>query len=281
MSDVVPPVRLVYDRFGPAGHGVPVVLLHAFPLDRSMWTPVAERLAAATVPVIVVDLPGLGESPLPARAPDLDVSAAGVVAVLDRVGAERAVIAGVSMGGYVAFALARTRPERVAGLALVDTKAEADGDEARADRERVATAVSTSSGKGEAGTRALIPMLDGLLGATTRAERSELVEHVRTGLLAARPEGVAWSQRAMAVRPDASDLLPALHRPVAVIVGAEDRLAPPTTAHAMADALPDAVLTVLPRAGHLSPLEDPDGVAGALLALMLRVPAVSAGTGAG
>jgi pimeloyl-ACP methyl ester carboxylesterase len=231
-----------------------------------MWAPVAERLAVATVPSVAVDLPGLGESPLPDGAPDLATAAGGVLAVLDELGIDRAVVAGVSMGGYVALALLRDNARRVAGLALVDTKSEADGDEARANRERIATAV-----EGEAGTRALSPMLDGLLGATTRAVRPDVVERVRAGLLAARPAGVAWSQRAMAARPATTGLLPGVRVPAAVIVGGEDGLTPPVAAHAMAQALPDAVLTVLPRAGHLSPLEDPDGVAAALLALVLRV----------
>lgn len=278
MPDLASDVLLAYDRHGPDGPGVPVVLLHAFPLERSMWAPVAERLAAATVPVITVDLPGLGASPLPPGVPDLAVSAAGVLGVLDRLGVGRAVVGGVSMGGYVALALARRSPERVAGLALVDTKAEADGDEARANRERIAAAV-----EGEAGTRALSPMIDGLLGATSHAERPAVVDRVRAGLQAARVEGVAWSQRAMAARPDSRALLPTLDVPVAVVVGAEDGLTPPSAAHDLAESLPDAVLTVLPRAGHLSPLEDPDGVAAALLGLVLRLPgrSVSAGPGGG
>lgn len=260
------PVPLAHDLHVEPVADVPVVLLHAFPLDRSMWRPVAERLRAATVPVILVDLPGLGESPLPAGPPDLTTSAASVVDLLDRHGIRRVVVVGVSMGGYVALALARGWPERLAGLALVDTKAEADGDEARANRERVAAAV-----EGEAGTDALTPMIDGLLGATTRATRPDVVDRVRAGLLAARPAGVAWSQRAMAARPDSSGLLAGIGCPVAVLVGDEDGLTPPAAAQAMAAALPDAVLTVLPRAGHLSPLEAPDGVAAALLALVLRV----------
>lgn len=233
-----------------------------------MWAPVAERLAAATVPVVTVDLPGLGASPLPPGAPDLAASATGVVGLLDELGTARAIIGGVSMGGYVALSVARRWPDRLAGLGLVDTKSEADGDEARASRERIAAAV-----EGDAGTRALSPMLDGLLGATSRARRPDVVERVRAGLQAARPDGVAWSQRAMAARPDSTGLLAGLDLPAAVVVGAEDGLTPPSVAHTMAEALPDAVLTVLPHAGHLSPLEDPDGVAAALLALVLRTAA--------
>ena len=264
---------LAYDVSGPLGREVPVVLLHAFPLDRTMWAPVAERLAAAGVPSVRVDLPGLGGSPLPDGAPDLAASADAVVALLDRLGIARVVVAGVSMGGYVALATARRRPDRLAGLALVDTRAEPDAEPARAHRERVAAAV-----EGEAGTRALAPMLAGLLGATSHATRPQLVAQVAAALQAARPEGVAWSQRAMAARPDATGELAGITVPVAVLVGLEDTLTPPEAARVLAAGLPDAVLTVLPGAGHLSPLEVPDDVAHALIALALRV---TAGPGGG
>jgi pimeloyl-ACP methyl ester carboxylesterase len=258
-------VDLAYEVMGPDAGTASLVLLHAFPLERSAWRPVAERLAAAGVPSVLVDLPGLGESPLPEGAPDLAVSADAVVAVLDRLGVPRAVVAGVSMGGYVALALARRHPARLAGLALVDTKATADTDDARSNRERVAAAV-----EGAEGTAAFAPMIDTLLGRTSHAERAELVARVADGLRAARPEGVAWSQRAMAARPDSTAGLPDIAVPAAVVVGAEDGITPPDQARAMAAALPDAVLTVVPRAGHLSPLEAPDDVTAALLDLVGR-----------
>ena len=262
-------IELAYQMSGAAARGVPVVLLHAFPLERSMWAPVSERLDAAGVATVRVDLPGAGASPLPdAGPPDLAASADGVVGVLDRLGAARAVVAGVSMGGYVALALARRHPARLAGLALVDTRAGADDDAARANRARVADAV-----EGAVGTAALAPMIDGLLGATTRAERPDVVRRVAEALRAARPEGVAWSQRAMAARPDTTAELAALAVPVAVVVGEEDVLATPAVARRMAAALADAVLTVVPRAGHLTPLEAPDAVAAALLALVVRTRA--------
>lgn len=263
-SSTAAPVPLAHEVHGDVTAAVPVVLLPAFPLDRSMWEPVSARLRAATVASVLVDLPGLGASPVPDIA-DLDVSAVSVIALLDRLGVGRAVVAGVSMGGYVTLALARNQPERLAGVALVDTKAEADTDEARAHRERVARAV-----EGEAGTRALVPMLDGLLGGTTHASRPEVLERVRASLLAAPTGGAAWSQRAMAGRPDSAGGLGAIGCPAAVVVGEEDGITPPAVARSLAAALPDAVLTVLPRVGHLSPLEDPDGVAAALLGLVLR-----------
>ncbi|MDQ1286849.1 MAG: hypothetical protein QG622_414 [Actinomycetota bacterium] len=263
---LIAPPDLAYEIHGSLRFSLPVILLHAFPLDRSMWRPVAARLAASTVPSVIVDLPGLGGSPPAGGVPGLDRSAAGVVGLMDRAGIDRAVVAGVSMGGYVALELARRWPGRLAGLALVDTKAEADTDEARAHRERVARAV-----EGDTGTRALAPMLDGLLGTTSRTTCPGLVEQVRAGLLAARADGVAWSQRAMAARPDSTAVLDGVRCPAAVIVGEEDALTPVETARRLASGLPDAVLTILPRAGHLSPLEDPEGVWAAILALTMRV----------
>ncbi len=248
--------------------GVPLVLLHAFPLERSMWREVAALLATAapSTPLILLDLPGLGRSPMPDGVPDLAVSADGVAAVLDAAGADRAVLAGVSMGGYVAMAFARRHQDRLAALALIDTKAGADGEAARANRERVAQAVL-----GEAGASVLEPMLEGLLGATTRASRPDVVARVREAVLAARPEGVAWSQRAMASRPDSVEVLRALRIPTAVVVGEGDTLSPLPDAEAMAEAMPGATLTVVPRAGHLAALEDPPSVAAALAALLSRL----------
>lgn len=244
---------------------MPLVLLHAFPLSSRMWDPVLPGLSRVAR-VLAVDLPGLGDSPLPAGAePSLEAGAEGVVRVLDRLGLRRAVLAGVSMGGYVAMAVARRHPGRIAGLALIDTRAEADGEQARANRLRMAEAVL-----GPAGTRALAPMLDSLLGPTSHARRPALVDTVRDWLGAAPPAGVAWSQRAMAARPDSLPVLAGLRVPATVLVGEEDVLTPPEAARTMAGAMPDAVLEVAPGAGHLTPLEAPEAVVRALTGLVVR-----------
>lgn len=247
------------DRLGP-----PLVLLHAFPLSGAMFGQLAGRLAA-TQRVITPDLRGFGDSPDPgADEPSLELMADDVVALLDRLDIDRAMVAGVSMGGYVAMAMLRRVPERVAAVALIDTKASADADEARANRERVAQAVLNN------GPRALRPMLDTLLGDTTRKERPEIVAQVTGWLDAARPKGVAWAQRAMAARPSSFDVLASAKAPVTVIVGAEDTLTPREDAVAIAEArVPPAPLRVLAGAGHLSPVEDPDAVAGALRDVLL------------
>lgn len=233
------------------------VLLHAFPLDGSMWAEVAATLRAAGHEVMTPDLRGFGGASLGDDPPDLERMADDVLALL---GDRPAILAGCSMGGYVALAIARRRPELVAGLALVDTKATADAQPARDNRERVA-ALAESGRDWSAG------MLEGLLGETTRATRPEVMAFVRDGLARASGPTVAWAQRAMAARPDAREGLAALEIPLVVIVGDEDTVSPLAEQELILGAAASARLVVIPAAGHLTPLEAPEAVGAALLGL--------------
>jgi pimeloyl-ACP methyl ester carboxylesterase len=238
---------------------LPVVLIHAFPLTPAVFDGLAERLPGMTV--IRPALRGFG-GPEPTGEPSVDTYADDVAAELDRLEIERAVVGGLSLGGYVTMALLRRHPERVAGVVLMDTKASEDTDEAKANRLRIAAAVE------QHGTRALRPMIDTLVGATTHRERPGLVTQVTAWLDAASPGGVAWAQRAMAARPPSFDTLrDAAGRLTTktVIVGAEDTLTGPDEAAAMASALGGVTVHVVDGAGHLSPLERPDAVAADIL----------------
>ncbi|MEU6642026.1 alpha/beta fold hydrolase [Saccharomonospora sp. NPDC046836] len=241
---------------------LPLVLLHAYPLDARMWNGVRAPLAARTR-VITPDQRGLGRTELPGtdRAPSLDDAARDVVALLDRLELDRVVLGGCSMGGYVTLAVLRTAPERIGGLVLIDTRATADTDEARATR--LATAERAES-EGVASWLAEA-MLPNLLAAETLRSRPEVVGATRELIEAQQPAGVAWAQRAMAARPDSMDALRGADVPVLVIVGEQDAVTPPDAARAMAEALPSARLVEIPGAGHLTPLEAPDRVAGAIL----------------
>lgn len=237
---------------------LPVVLIHAFPLTPAVFDGLAERLPGTTL--IRPALRGFG-GPEPTGEPSVDTYADDVAVELDRRGVERAVVGGLSLGGYVTMAMLRRHPERVAGVILMDTKASEDTDEARANRLRMADAVE------QHGTRALRPMLDTLIGATSHRERPGLVAQVTAWLDAARPDGVAWAQRAMAARPPSFDTLrDAAGRLTTktVVVGAEDTLTGKDEADAMAAALGGVDVHVIDGAGHLSPLEDPEAVAAAL-----------------
>ncbi|HJQ48080.1 MAG TPA: alpha/beta fold hydrolase [Amycolatopsis sp.] len=238
---------------------LPLLLLHAFPVDARMWTTVRAPLSAR-LRLITPDQRGLGRSPLPEtdREPSLDDAARDVVALLDKLEVERVVLGGCSMGGYLTMAVLRHTPDRVAGLVLVDTKMTADSPEAVQNRLRIADRATQD---GVAGWLAE-SMLPNLLSANARPD---VVETVRDLIDSQPPAGVAWAARAMAARPDSADALAAAQVPALVVVGEEDGLTPPDAARAMTEALPDAELAVLPGAGHLTPLEAPGALSEALL----------------
>ena len=240
------------------GDGLPVVLLHGFPLDHRMWDAVAAAIPAGRA-VHAVDLLGT-----PGRADDLpepalEASADDVATTLRAAGIERAVIAGLSMGGYVALALLERHPGLVAGLALVDTKSTADAPEAHANRLRIAGEVDAT------GTvDAVRPMASSLVGETTRAAGPEIADEVGGWIDQQEPAGIAWSQRAMAARPDRSEVLGAYRGPVLVVVGDEDTVTPVEAAEHLVATAAEARLVVIPRAGHLSAVEQPAAVAAAI-----------------
>jgi len=242
-----------------------VVLLHAFPLDKRLWDDVVDAIADAGWDVVVPDLRGFGESGYGEDGPDDDPAlswmARDVLGILDRIGVNSAVVVGLSLGGYVAMELLRQDASRIAGLALLDTKASADTDDARANRLRVADQV-LEAGSTVALARAMLP---GLLGATTHADRPEVVERVRGWIEEADPAGVAWAQRAMAARPESFADLASLTVPALVLWGAEDTLSPRGEQELMVEALRDARAVEIPGSGHLTAVEDPAAVVAALV----------------
>jgi len=253
---------------------MPLVLLHAFPVDHRMWLDVTDLLPGERT-VYAPDLPGFGTSPsgpdvaeavgADPEQPSIDVMGDGVAATLRRAGIERAVIAGLSMGGYVALSVLDRHPDLVAGLGLIDTKTTADDDAARAKRYELADTLVA-----EQRVDAVFSMRTSVLGRTNRIARPDLVERIEGWINDQGPSGVAWAQRAMATRPDRSHLLPAFTRPSLVVVGEEDDLAPVDVARKMAYALPDSDLWIVPRSGHLTSNESPQPVASGLSRLLRR-----------
>lgn len=241
---------------------VPLVLLHAFPLDSRMWEPVADRLRPE-MPVVLVDAPGFGGTP--AGGPGLEAFAVEVVTAVRALGADQAVVAGLSMGGYVAMAIADAAPGLLAGIGLLSTKASADPEPARAARLEMIVAIE----RGE--HEVAVGMLDKLLGETTRQSRSAVVEDVHEQLRNAPLAGLVWAQRSMADRPDRLAALAALpdELPALVLRGVEDVLMSAADAEALADALGVEVVEVA-SAGHLTAIEKPEVVASALADLYRR-----------
>jgi pimeloyl-ACP methyl ester carboxylesterase len=238
-----------------------VVLLHGFPLSGAMWTDQAHALASQGHRVLVTDLPGFGGTAPPEVNPDLAVMAQWVESQMGLLEMDSAVIAGLSMGGYVAMEMLRRSPHLVAALVLCDTKASADSDAARADRERIASSV-LQSGSTDVLARS---MPESLLGESTRRSNVDIARTVRQWIAAADPRGVAWAQRAMAERPDSLDTLRAVQVPALIIWGEEDTVSPWEEQQAMLDVMEGARLERIRSAGHLSPVEQPSMVSRALV----------------
>jgi len=175
-------------------------------------------------------------------------------------------VAGLSMGGYVVFDLLRRYRDRIAGVILADTRADADSAEGRAGRDAMIQLAHAE------GSRAVADrMLPRVLGRTTQQTQPVLVEQVREMMARAPVAGVIGALGAMKERMDATALLPTIDVPALVVVGQEDELTPPSAARALADAIPLAVLTVIPSAGHLAPLEAPTAVSRVLAEFLEHV----------
>ena len=261
--------------YSDSGSGPAVVLIHAFPLDRSMWDAQVPALAAQ-YRVIAVDLRGFGGSPLGDDAPHLDAMADDVAALLDRLEITKCVVAGLSLGGYVSMALLRRHARLFAGLMLIDTKGTADGDAAANNRERIAATVED-----DGNVDVLISdVLPALTGETTKLDRPQVVALIADIVRRADPASVAWVQRAMAARPDSVDTLEDFEEPALVVVGDEDVLAPVAEAQMMLDALPDATLAVIPGCGHLSAMERPDDLTAIMLDYLDELAAAGSFDGA-
>jgi 3-oxoadipate enol-lactonase len=239
------------DSGTPASAGV-VVWLHAFPLSAEMWRAQLDAVPAGWR-MVAPDLPGLGRTGDHASRPAIDDVAADVEALLAHLGVERAVIGGLSMGGYAAFACQRALPDRIRGLILADTRSQADSPAARDGRERMLGLV-------ESGGPAAVAdeMLPKLLGGTSHASRPEVVAAVRSLITANGAEGIRRSIMRLRDRPDATPQLSGIHVPVLVMVGEEDAITPIDDARAIASRVPDSTLAIVPRAGHLSNMENPD-----------------------
>ncbi len=235
------------------GDGAPLLLVHGFPLDQSMWS--HQLVEFSGWRRIAPDLRGAGASEAPAGEYSMARYAHDLVMVLDAVGAKSAVCCGLSMGGYVLFELLRRHPERVRALVLCDTKAEADTPQGQQGRDELA-ALAEREGMAPVGER----LLPKLLGRTTQSRDPVLVETVRAMVLRSPVTGVAGALRAMRDRPDSTALLGEIHVPTLVVVGAEDELTPPAVVQAMAQRIRGARYVEVPSAGHLCPLEQPDAV---------------------
>lgn len=243
------------------------VLLHAFPLGANMWEPQMRAIPDGWR-LITPDLRGFGGSTELDSVSALSIAdyAEDVADLLAELKVERAVIGGLSMGGYAAFALLQSKPEIIDALILADTRAVADSPEARANRRNMLALVDREGPQGVAKD-----MMPKLLGNTTRETNQTAEATVRRLIKQQSPVAIRGAIHRMMHRPDSTALLPTIGVPTLVIVGEEDTLTPVPESERMAGAIKGSKLVKIPAAGHLSNLEQPDAFNHALSAFLVSL----------
>lgn len=233
------------------GIGLPVVLLHAFPLHRKMWQPQIEKLSRH-FQIITPDFRGFGDSGGTNEPYLMDTLADDIHGLLSHLGLDKIVLCGLSMGGYVAFAFYRKYAAMVQGVILANTRAEADNEEAKKNRKALADLVIQ-----EGPLAVAEQMPPKLLGKTSQAQKPELTSHVKQMIAASSIQGIANASLGMAFRPDSNSTLSTISCPTLILVGDEDTLTPVEMAKNMQRQIKNSELHIIAKAGHLSNLEQP------------------------
>jgi pimeloyl-ACP methyl ester carboxylesterase len=253
--------KLAFDDFGT---GPAVVLIHGFPLNRQMWAPQVEPLVDAGFRVILPDLRGFGDSAGDANG-SMDRYADDIIVLLDYLGVDRAVIGGMSMGGYVLLNLLERYYERLSAALFIVTRAAADDDTGRAKRDNLIAAVQRGNAQLVAATFA------GLVFAPQTAQRHpQLPVKVRSWMDAISADGLIAALRAMRDRRDSVAMLPDYHLPALVISASDDQAMPLEHYQTLCHDLPHAECALLADAGHMVNLEQPEAFNRTLLAFLQR-----------
>lgn len=242
------------------GSGPAVVLIHGFPLCRAMWQAQIPALVDAGYRVVAPDLRGFGESEAPTSGYSIDVFADDVAALMSYLGIGRAVVGGMSMGGYVLLNLLERHADKIAGAAFLLTRCNADDAAGKARRKDLAEKV-------RAGQRQVVEdaFAEVLFAPQTRQSQPQLVNDVRAWMKATPAAGMAGALLAMGERPDYCGRLPEFRTPALVMGGELDQIVPPATIDPFADALPNSSRCIIPAAGHMANLENPDAFNACLL----------------
>ena len=242
-------IEIGYDE---VGSGTPVVLLHGFPFNRTMWDEQFEALRVRHR-VIALDLRGHGETSVATEPATMEEMAKDVAALMEKINVSRAAVCGLSMGGYVALALYRMFPLRARALVLADTRPGADSEEARDNREVQAAKALKEGMAGIADA-----MLPKLLSPKTVAKNPAVVAQVREMIVKTKPEGATAAQRGMAQRRDQTSFLSRIVCPTLIMVGREDMITPLADSELMHHEIGGSRLVVIEDAGHVSNLEQPE-----------------------
>jgi 3-oxoadipate enol-lactonase len=252
------PVQLYYEEFG---KGTPVVFLHGYPFDHTIWNPLVPRLETIAR-LILPDLRGFGQSPVTDGAYTMRLMAEDVFALLETLKIEKAIVVGHSMGGYIAMNFAHAYPNRLAGLGLISTQAAVDTPEQRQNRYNTIETVTKKGIKSVAD--AMLPKL---------VAKSEYNEQVHAVMMRANVKGVVGALKGLAERPDATEWLSGIQVPAVVVLGRKDVIVPAERAHTMTRLLPWSWLVEVPEVGHMPMVEASDAVAEAVQQLVRTVEA--------
>ena len=244
-------------HFSEVGQGMPVVLLHGFPLSSAIWREQQARLSDH-YRVITPDLRGHGESSAPAGIYEMEAMARDVLALLDSLDIEKAVILGHSMGGYVALAAWKLAPERFLALGLIDSQAAEDSEEARKGRLRMAEKVIAE------GNQALATVMLSKLFSPALDVDAPIIEQVRQMILKTHRTAIIGSLNGMAVRHDATGTLATINIPMLILTGDKDQIISTSTAKAMTFLVSNATLAIIENAGHMPMLERPEATTTAI-----------------
>ena len=234
--------------------GIPIIFLHAFPLNHQMWQPQMEFLRAQNIGYIAPDLPGFGKSPLLRAILNMEIYTEDLMLLIKQLHIKKAVFIGLSMGGYIAFSLFRKSPDIFAGLVLANTRAAADDEPGRLRRLSMIHNLSETKDPRPIYEQHLIKFFT----SKTGEENRDLIEFTHRLMGESTLAGIVSAQQAMASRSDAFDLLPLMSFPVLLIAGSRDELTTVEDAKRMAENLPDSELKIIDEAAHLSNLEKPE-----------------------
>ena len=244
-------IHMAYEDIGRPGDPA-ILLVHGYPLSRQMWRAQHETVRAAGFRGILPDLRGHGQTEVPPPPYSLDQFADDLAALLDYLEVDQTVVCGLSMGGYTSFAFWRKYPERVRALVLADTQHKPDSDEGRQNRFKAIEQVQ--AGQKEQVVQAMIPRL---IGQTSLEVHPKVADEVRAIFLGTADQGIVGALHALAGRPDSTPTLATVNIPTLIIVGEEDILTPPALHEEIHAGIPDSQLIVIPRAGHMAPMEAP------------------------
>ncbi len=249
MIAVVDSLDVGYDDVG-SGRGVPLLLVHAFPLNRTMWAPQVSALVERCR-CVAADLRGFGASSvMPPYS--MEQYADDLAHLLDALHLEKVVLCGISMGGYVGFAFWRRHKQRVRALVLADTRASADSDEALTRRRHLIQLARTEGAIAVANLQ-----IPSMIGKTSREKQPDTYDAVHRMMAQAPADGIVGALEAMMVRPDSTAALATIDVPTLIVVGEEDAITPVKDARAMHERIPGSRLEVIAQAGHLTSVERP------------------------